>query len=48
MDLVRRLQEGADLNTPDNSTFYGGGDRGYIDYPAFGVNAITAALRAGA
>jgi N-ethylmaleimide reductase len=32
-DLVRRLREGADLNTPDNSTFYGGGAKGYIDYP---------------
>lgn len=32
-DLVRRLREGADLNTPDKSTFYGGGAKGYIDYP---------------
>jgi N-ethylmaleimide reductase len=33
-DLVRRLREGAPLNTPDRSTFYGGGARGYTDYPA--------------
>jgi N-ethylmaleimide reductase len=32
-DLVRRLRERAPLNTPDRSTFYGGGARGYIDYP---------------
>ena len=33
-DLPRRLREGAALNTPDRSTFYGGSDRGYTDYPA--------------
>lgn len=33
-DLTRRLREGAPLNTPDNTTFYGGGARGYTDYPA--------------
>ena len=33
-DLVRRLREQAPLNTPDNTTFYGGGVKGYIDYPA--------------
>ena len=31
-DLVERLREGAPLNTPDRQTFYGGDDRGYIDY----------------
>jgi N-ethylmaleimide reductase len=33
-DLVRRLREGAALNTPDRATFYGGGAKGYVDYPA--------------
>ncbi len=33
-DLVRRLREGAPLNAPDRTTFYGGGERGYTDYPA--------------
>lgn len=33
-DLVERLREKADLNEPDKSTFYGGGERGYTDYPA--------------
>lgn len=33
-DLVRRLREGAPLNVPDRTTFYGGGARGYTDYPA--------------
>lgn len=33
-DLVRRLRENAPLNAPDKNTFYGGGEKGYIDYPA--------------
>jgi len=33
-DLVRRLREGAPLNQWDKNTFYGGGEAGYIDYPA--------------
>jgi N-ethylmaleimide reductase len=32
-DLVERLRRSAPWNTPDPSTFYGGGDRGYVDYP---------------
>jgi N-ethylmaleimide reductase len=32
-DLVRRLRKGAELNTPDRATFYGGGAKGYVDYP---------------
>lgn len=32
-DLTRRLREGADLNAPDRATFYGGGAKGYTDYP---------------
>lgn len=32
-DLVRRLREGKPLNTPDKTTFYGGGEKGYTDYP---------------
>ena len=32
-DLVERLRLGAPLNTPDRSTFYGGDERGYLDYP---------------
>ena len=32
-DLVRRLKEDAPLNEPDPSTFYGGGEHGYTDYP---------------
>jgi N-ethylmaleimide reductase len=33
-DLVRRWQTGAALNTPDPSTFYTPGPKGYTDYPA--------------
>ncbi len=35
-DLPRRFAEGAPLNAPDFSTFYGGGEKGYTDYPALG------------
>lgn len=33
-DLPRRFAEGAPLNTPDFTTFYAGGEKGYTDYPA--------------
>ena len=32
-DLVRRLREDAPMNMPDQSSFYGGGAKGYTDYP---------------
>jgi N-ethylmaleimide reductase len=32
-DLTERMRHGAPLNTPDRMTFYGGGDKGYTDYP---------------
>lgn len=32
-DLGLRLREGAPLNEPDKTTFYGGGAEGYTDYP---------------
>ncbi|EKN6176035.1 alkene reductase [Yersinia enterocolitica] len=32
-DLVERLQQNAPLNEPDGETFYGGGAKGYTDYP---------------
>ena len=32
-DLVTRLARGAALNKPDPTTFYGGGEKGYLDYP---------------
>ena len=32
-DLVERLRSNAALNTPDKMTFYGGGAKGYTDYP---------------
>lgn len=33
-DLVERLRLKAPLNAPDPTTFYGGGAKGYTDYPA--------------
>ena len=33
-DLVTRLKQGGPFNAPDKSTFYGGGEKGYTDYPA--------------
>ncbi|MFV1983895.1 MAG: alkene reductase [Thiohalomonadales bacterium] len=32
-DLVERFVEGSKLNAPDPETFYGGDEKGYIDYP---------------
>ena len=32
-DLVDRFKQGAQLNEPDPSTFYGGDEKGYTDYP---------------
>lgn len=32
-DLAARFAAGAELNTPDTETFYGGDERGYTDYP---------------
>jgi N-ethylmaleimide reductase len=36
-DLVERLKKGAPLNEWDKATFYGGGAKGYTDYPALGA-----------
>ncbi|MNR67452.1 N-ethylmaleimide reductase [compost metagenome] len=32
-DLVERFTKGAPLAPFDRATFYGGDDRGYVDYP---------------
>ena len=32
-DLSDRWKQGAELNEPDTDTFYGGGAKGYTDYP---------------
>jgi N-ethylmaleimide reductase len=32
-DLPKRFELGAELNTPDYSTMFGGDEKGYIDYP---------------
>ena len=33
-DLVDRFRQNTPLNAPDMNTFYGGGAKGYVDYPA--------------
>lgn len=38
-DLPARIRQGAALNAPDPSTFYGGDETGYTDYPALGEAA---------
>lgn len=35
-DLPERLRANLPLNAPDPATFYGGDERGYVDYPAHG------------
>ena len=42
-DLPLRLRLGAALNPYDRSTFYGGDDRGYTDYPTLAGEAAEAA-----
>ena len=39
-DLVERFRRGAELNRPDPSTFYGGNEKGYIDYPELEAVAV--------
>jgi N-ethylmaleimide reductase len=43
-DLPRRFAAGAPLNLPDRATMYGGGAKGYTDYPV--LDAATAAVAA--
>jgi N-ethylmaleimide reductase len=40
-DLVARLRENAPLNALDTSTLYGGGARGYTDYPTLAAGVRT-------
>lgn len=41
-DLVERLRRGAPFNAWDSKTFYGGGERGYIDYPTLAETGAAA------
>src|ERR1700758_4059941 len=41
-DLVERLKRGAPLNEWDKATFYGGGAKGYTDYPTLSEAAEAA------
>jgi N-ethylmaleimide reductase len=41
-DLVERLLADAPLNTPDRTTFYGGGAEGYLDYPTLSDSLLSA------
>ena len=38
-DLVERIKTNAPLNAPDPSTFFGGGPKGYTDYPTLSMTA---------
>jgi N-ethylmaleimide reductase len=40
-DLVRRLRENAPLAPLDPGTLYGGGAKGYIDYPTLDELAVA-------
>jgi N-ethylmaleimide reductase len=39
-DLPERFRLDAPLNTPDQASFYGGGVRGYTDYPALAASGV--------
>jgi N-ethylmaleimide reductase len=45
-DLVLRLQRDTKLNEADQNTFYGGGERGYTDYPTSTVSNVPAGMAA--
>ncbi|WP_258316347.1 hypothetical protein [Cylindrospermopsis raciborskii] len=36
-DLVERLRENHPLTPYERATFYGGGEKGYTDYPVFSL-----------
>ncbi|MGB3864472.1 MAG: alkene reductase [Xanthobacteraceae bacterium] len=40
-DLVERFKRGAPLNAPDTATFYGGGAKGYTDYPTLALDTAS-------
>jgi N-ethylmaleimide reductase len=40
-DLVERYAQDAPLNAADSSTFYGGGEQGYTDYPALAGDHVA-------
>ena len=40
-DLPERFRSNAPLNTPDESTFYGGAEKGYTDYPALTSQLVS-------
>jgi N-ethylmaleimide reductase len=42
-DLPERLRRGAQLNTPDRKTYYGGGAEGFVDYPTLDTADSNAA-----
>ena len=42
-DLVRRLHDNLPLAVGDKTTYYGGGAKGYIDYPSFARETAAAA-----
>jgi N-ethylmaleimide reductase len=39
-DLPERFAKNAPLNAPDQATFYGGDEKGYIDYPALQADTV--------
>lgn len=40
-DLTERFRRSAPLSASDRSTYYGGGAKGYTDYPALELDGIT-------
>ena len=43
-DLVERFAKHAPLNAWDTATFYAGGEKGYVDYPALQSDLVSAAI----
>jgi N-ethylmaleimide reductase len=43
-DLPKRIEQGLPLNNYDRATFYGGDDRGYLDYPFYAAQQVGEAV----
>jgi N-ethylmaleimide reductase len=43
-DLPKRIEQGLPLNKYDRATFYGGDERGYLDYPFYAAEQVGEAV----
>jgi hypothetical protein len=44
-DFIERCRSGTSLNAADPATFFGGGAKGYVDYPTLNRSAVRPDIR---